>query len=104
MGGRTYVNAGGAQVDVRAMSGGFGQRGDAAHERRARGVRRGVEPEARTKGEHPPVLEVTRLLELLCRQPLAFVHLTTVPQDTVAAPGVALRLSPYTRVGRSAGL
>jgi hypothetical protein len=27
-----------------------------------------------------------------------------VPRDTVAAPGVALRLSPYTRVGRSAGL
>ena len=90
MGERAYVNAGGAQVDVRTMTRGVGQRGDAAHERRARRVRRGVEPGARTEGEHPPVLEVTRVLELLCGQPLAFVHLPTLPEDTHAALGCRL--------------
>jgi integrase len=67
----------------RSMPAGPGQPvGDAANQRRAGRMRRRVEPGARPEGEHPPVLDAARLLELLRSEPLVVTHDGRMPRVT----------------------
>jgi hypothetical protein len=45
-------------------------------------MRRRVEPGARPEGEHPPVLDAARLLELLRSEPLVVAHDGRMPRVT----------------------